>query len=289
MNRSLLAVVLLLALSSDTLLPQWEKIAVAAQGKVGVAAKVVETGESAELNGGAHFPMQSVCKFPIAMDVLEQVDRGILRLDQKVMVRGSDLVPVRVHSPLRDQHPRGNVPVTIRELLRLMVSESDGTASDVLLRVLGGPEHVTTYLHNLGMSGIVIATSEKEMAQAQDVQYRNWTTPAAMAELLIAFQQGKGLSAASRTLLLQWMAETETGLHRLKGLLPPGTVVAHKTGTSGTVGGLTAATNDVGLITLPDGRHLAIAVFVSDAQASEQVRERIIAQIAKASWNHWVQ
>jgi beta-lactamase class A len=126
------------------------------------------------------------------------------------------------------------------------------------------------------------------MAQAQDVQYQNSATPKAAVELLGLFYQGKNLSATSRGLLLQWMVETETGLHRLKGMLPPQTVVAHKTGTSGTVGGVSAATNDIGLITLPDGRHLAIAVFVSDARGQESARESVIAQIARSAWDYWV-
>jgi beta-lactamase class A len=83
------------------------------------------------------------------------------------------------------------------------------------------------------------------------------------------------------------MIESPTGQKRLKGLLPKGTVVAHKTGTSGTRDGVTAATNDVGIITLPNGRHLAVAIFVSDSPADEATRERVIAEIAKALWDEW--
>jgi beta-lactamase class A len=83
------------------------------------------------------------------------------------------------------------------------------------------------------------------------------------------------------------MTETPTGLKRLKGLLPAGTVVAHKTGTSGSADGLTAATNDVGLITLLNGRHLAIAVFVSDSPADDATREEVIAKIAQVAFNNW--
>jgi beta-lactamase class A len=83
------------------------------------------------------------------------------------------------------------------------------------------------------------------------------------------------------------MTETPTGLKRLKGLLPEGTVVVHKTGTSSTVNGVTAATNDVGLVTLPNGHHLAIAVFVSDAKADMATREAAIAKISRAVWDEW--
>lgn len=83
------------------------------------------------------------------------------------------------------------------------------------------------------------------------------------------------------------MTETRTGLKRIKGLLPERTVVAHKTGTSSTVNGVTAATNDVGLVTLPSGQHLAIAVFVSDSQATDVIREEVIAKVARAAWDEW--
>jgi beta-lactamase class A len=123
------------------------------------------------------------------------------------------------------------------------------------------------------------------MAGGELVQYQNWATPLAMLKLLRALHEGRGLSAPSRALLLQLMTESVTGPRRIKGLLPAGAVVAHKTGTSNTAGGLTRATNDVGIITLPDGRHMAVAVFVSDSRADEKTRERVIAKIARAAWD----
>ena len=83
------------------------------------------------------------------------------------------------------------------------------------------------------------------------------------------------------------MTQTPTGLQRIKGLLPDGTVVAHKTGTSRTVDGVTPVTKDVGLVTIPNGRHLAISVFVSDSGANKAVREGVIAKVAKAAWHEW--
>ena len=108
-----------------------------------------------------------------------------------------------------------------------------------------------------------------------------------MVVLLRALHEGRGLSEPSRALLLRLMTQTPTGSRRIKGLLPVGTVVAHKTGTSGTVKGLTPATNDVGLVTLPNGRHLAVAVFVSDSMANDSAREKVIARVARAAWDYW--
>ena len=138
MVASLLVVSLLAACQAGGLQSQMEQIAQAARGRVGAAAVVLETGQSASIRGGGRFPMQSVYKLPIGMAVLDLVDRGTLRLDRKVAVRKADLVPPALHSPIRDEHPQG-VEMSVRELLRFAVAESDGTASDVLLRLAGGP------------------------------------------------------------------------------------------------------------------------------------------------------
>ncbi len=260
-----------------------EQISQAARGRVGVTATVLETGESVTLNGNQQFPMQSVYKFPIAMAVLAQVDRGKLKLDQKIRVEASDVLQ---GSRILDEKSQG-MEFSLAELLKYMVSESDNTASDVLLKQVGEPRIVTEYLRGLGVNDIVVANTEKELAQDTAVQYRNYATPDAAVVLLRAFHEGKGLSKSSQALLLQLMTETTTGPKRIKGLLLEGTVVAHKTGTSSTVNGVTAATNDVGLVTLPNGRHMAIAVFVSDSGANNAIREEVIAKVAKAAWDEW--
>lgn len=260
-----------------------DTISDAAQGRVGVAATVLETGESVALNGDQRFPMQSVYKFPIAMAVLAQVDQGNLKLDQKIRVEASNIVQ---GSQVLDENSQGK-EFTLTELLQYMVSESDSTACDVLLRLIE-PEIVTEYLRGLGISDIVVANTENEI-QGQDptVQYRNYATPDAAVALLRALHERQGLSESSQALLLQWMTETSTGPKRIKGLLPGGTVVAHKTGTSATVDGVTAATNDVGLVTLPNGQHLAIAVFVSDSTADDATREAVIAKVTRTIWDEW--
>jgi beta-lactamase class A len=139
----------------------------------------------------------------------------------------------------------------------------------------------------LGVAEVVVANTEKQIGQSQTTQYRNWASPSGVVALLRALHEGKGLSLTSRAILLQFMTRTQTGPRRLKGLLPKGTVIAHKTGSSHTVNGVTAATNDVGLITLPDGRHLAVAVFVSDSRADDATREEVIARTARAAWDYW--
>ncbi|MGA9770153.1 MAG: class A beta-lactamase [Blastocatellia bacterium] len=277
-----------LAQSSSTgdLRAQIEQISRDANGRVGVALTLLESGESVALLGDQRFPMQSVYKLPIGMAVLNQIDQGRLSLEQKVRVTRKDFVRAGQHSPVRDKNPRG-VELSVKELLRFMVSESDGTACDVLLRLVGGPQVVTSYLRGLGIHDIRVADMEKEIGRNISVQYRNWASPIAMVELLHAIHKGRGLSSASRALLLQMMIETSTGPRRIKGLLPAGTVVAHRTGSSGEVNGLAPATNDVGLITLPNEKRIAVAVFVSDSRVDTAMREAVIARIAKAAWDFW--
>lgn len=271
----------------DELRNQIEQIASAAKGRVGVAAKVLETEQSVSLNPHEHFPMQSVYKLPIAMAVLAQIDNGKLLLEQRVRVEISDFVRKGMHSPIRDRNPKG-AELSIRELLRFAVSESDGTASDVLLKLVG-VDVVSKYLSGLGINELVVANSEKEIGQDWQTQYRNWASPEGSLQLLRSLHERRGISEQNLQLLYKFMTETPTGPKRLKGLLPKTAVVAHKTGTSGTSDGITAATNDIGLVTLPNGRHLAIAVFVSDSPADLATREAVIARIAKAVWDKWAQ
>jgi beta-lactamase class A len=265
------------------------QIAAKAKGKVGVYAVLLETGDAAGLNEGRQFPMQSVYKLPISMAVMEQVEAGKINLDEKVGVAKSDFVSPGQHSPIRDKYPNGT-ELSVKDLIQYAISESDGTASDVLMNLIGGSSAVQAYLMSIGITDIKVVNSEKEMAQDWDVQYRNWATPKAAVELLAKMRnwsRWNNGSDESDHWLTKFMAESSPGAKRLKGLLPAGTVVAHKTGTSGIQNGITAATNDIGVFTLPNGNHVAIAVFVSDSPANEKTREGIIAEIAKTAWNKW--
>jgi beta-lactamase class A len=268
---------------------KFAEIAKDARGKVGVAAVVLETGEAALLNADDHYAMQSVYKLPISMAVMDQVGQDKLDLDEQIGVTKEDFVLPGQVSPLRDKNPNGGV-FTIRELIRLALVESDGSASDVLMRVVGGPSVVQDYLKQIGINDMKIVNTEKEFAQNWDNQYQNWATPVAAVYLLRSIRdtwvQNTG-QEEKELLLLSFMTDAVTGPHRIKGILPTGTVVAHKTGTSGSRSGITAATNDIGIIYLPNGKHLAIAVFVADSPADDKTRDAVIARIAKAAWDRW--
>jgi beta-lactamase class A len=309
-----------LNLRHDTFLEsQIAEIASQAQGRVGVSAVLLETGDAAQLNGDAQFPMQSVYKVPIAMAVLYASSMGKVSLSQQVSVRPSDFVRAGVRSPIRNLFPQGGV-FTIRELLAQAISESDGTANDVLLEQAGGPAGVMDYLQKLSVNGMFVMDSEKDIFKDWDTQYRNSASPHATVELLRQLQFGAGIAPDPRQELLYLMKSSGPGYRRLKHLLPKDIEIAHKTGTGGTKpvelpaantatnampvltntprpkpsarpsGSpqiMSSATNDVGIIYLPNGRHILIAVYVADSTAPAFIREGTIAQIAKAVWDRW--
>ena len=270
----------------DSLRAQLVRAAAPAGGRVGAAVALLGTSEAVAVSAGEQFPMQSVFKLPLAMTVLDAVDRGDLRLDQPVRVTPDDFVSERQNSPIRDKNP-GGVTLPLSRLLQSAASWSDGTAADVLLRLVGGPAAVTAYVRGLGVEGLTVAVTEKDMGRDPDAQYRNWATPEGAVNVLRALDEGRGLSPESREHLLRLLTESPTGPHRLRGRLPDGTAVAHKTGSSRTVDGVTAATNDIGIVTLPDGRRVAVAVFVSGSPADDATRERVIADVARAAYDFW--
>jgi len=265
---------------------QFAQIAFLGKGRVGVSAIMLETGETiASLNSRDHFPMQSVYKLPISMAVMKQIDEAKLSLDQRVRIARDDYVGPAAHSPIRDKNPNG-AELTVNELVRYALVESDGTASDVLMKLAGGNTAVQSYVNSLPVNDLIVLNTEKELGDDQTAQYRNFASPESAVALLRALFERRGLSESGRALILKYMTASTPGAKRLKGLLPAGTSVAHKTGTSGTDDkGITAATNDIGIITLPNGKHLAIAVFVSDSSADEETREGVIAKIAKAIYD----
>ncbi len=264
-----------------------ETVARSIDGKLGVALLALETRETFLFNGNDRFPMQSVYKFPLALAVLDRVDKGRLSLSQAVHLALADLL-LDNWSPLRERYPAGNVDIALSELLRYTVSQSDNNGCDILFRMLGGPPAVKAYIRGLGIKGMAIAATEAEMHRVRDAQFSNWCEPAAMARLLDLFFQGKPHTVPSRDFLMRLMLETATGPKRIKGLLPPGTAVAHKTGTSSTdEKRVTAATNDVGIVTVAGGNHVAMVIFLADSSASLEARENAIARVARAGYNYF--
>lgn len=258
-------------------------IANEAHGKVYVSCSLPGVKLDCDLDPHGHPPMQSTFKFPLALAVLHQVELGKLQLDQPVRFLKSDRYAT--FSPLQDEFPEADVDVPLRKLIKVMAGESDNIAANLLLRVIGGSDALQQYLDSLGLSAIHQQDSEFTLHGDQKLQYRDYAEPAAMVALLRLFADHSPLNPEDTALLNGWMLEASSGPNRIKGLLPAGTPVAHKTGSSGVEWGMIPATNDVGLITLPDGRRLALAVFVTDSHTDQDACEHVIAAIAREIYN----
>jgi len=276
------------AQTTDSLLQKIHDIVSTKNAVVGVEIIGNDGKDTISLNCERHYPLQSVFKFHIALAVLSQIDEGKFSLDQKIEILKKDLLP-DLYSPLRDDFPDG-ATLPISKILAYTVSLSDNVGCDVLLRLIGGPEVVEEYFIKNKIKDVSIKINEEEQQADWNLQFQNWTTPAAANETLAKFfyNKKKLLSEKSYDFIWQLMRETETGPQRIKGILPENTIVAHKTGSSGAnKEGLTAAVNDIGIVFLPDGKHFFISVFVTDSKENAETNEKIIADISKAAWDYF--
>jgi beta-lactamase class A len=276
------------------------RIAADAQGTVSVSCLLPGTTLNCDLNPRSHSPMQSVFKYPLAVTALHLAEIGKLlpsqrpgesidtTLDRTVRFLPEDRIP-HAWSPLQDHYPEANVDVPLRELVQLCVAQSDNAAADILLRIVGGPAVVQNYIRSLGITAFQLQDGEQGLHRDPSAMYRNWIEPAAAVQLLQLLFSNPPLAHAANDFLVRTLTATSTGPTRLPAGLPEGTVLAHKTGTSGEHDGMAEATNDIGLITLPDGRHLAVAVFVTDARANTAIRDSVIARIGRAAYDEALQ
>jgi len=225
-------------------------------GEYGIAALDLHTGKTVSINGDVAFPMASTVKLAVAAAYLTQVDYGRRTLDQTISGRSA------------------------YSLLEAMLVRSDNHATDLLIRNLGGPKTVQQWVSWHGLSGISVdRTIAQLLSDQRDLRdTRDSSTPLAMIELLRKIESGNILKPQSRSFLQVMMARCITGSNRIRALLPAGTRVEHKTGT------LTGLTDDVGFITLPDGRRIAVAIFARYGSD----RPRGIAEAARAIYDGYV-
>lgn len=274
----------------DLLRSKIEQIVSDKNAVVGVSIMGNNGKDTLSLHGDRRFPMQSVFKFHIALSVLSEVDKGNLSLDQEIVIGKNDLLPEDFWSPLRDENPDGG-SFTIERLIQYSVSHSDNTACDVLIRLIGTPKTVEEYFKKNGIQDIQITFNEEDMQAKWDNMFQNWTTPKAASETLKMFYENKTnlLSKSSYDFFWKTNIETTTGANRIKGQLPPGTIVAHKTGWSGTnkETGITAAVNNIGIVFLPNNEYFIISIFVSESKENFDTNEKIIADISKATYDFY--
>jgi len=254
---------------------------------IGVGIYDLESGDTLTTNGSKHYPMQSVFKFHLALALLSDVDSNKRNLNDRIPILKKDLHE-ETFSPMRDKNPNGNYSLPLAELIHYMVSESDNNACDILFKLYGGPKKTERYIKDLGIHDISIKATEYQMHGPFSVQYKNWTTPYAAILLLKKFYDGHIISKSSSEYLLDAMTNSNNPTERLKAGLPKDAIIAHKTGTSGSNSkGMRAAENDIGIVTLPNGKHYVIAVFISNSYESYDENARIIADISKLAWKYF--
>lgn len=291
-----------------------EKVAQGLVGHIGVAAQEIGSEKSITVNGDEAFVMASTYKVAIAVTQLDLVDKGQLKLTDLI-----DLPPetmVAGNNAIAERYIHPGIKLSVANLIEVMITESDNTATDVCLKLVGGPEAVTKKLRSIGIQeqradryccellkdfyglqdkasvspSVVAEAIAKDPAlllkmTTANMKFekdpRDQSTPKAMLELLLAIDSGKVLSKGSREFLLATMSRTRTGSGRLKGLLPKGTPVAHKTGTIGGVA------NDVGFITLPDGRRFAIVVYTKSSTTPVADQDRAIAEVSRTLYDFY--
>lgn len=284
-------------------------------GRVGVGIIHIESGRELFVNGDEPFPMASTYKVPIAVELLTRVQAGAVRLDSMITLGPADLHPGS--GTLTSLFNDPGVSLSVHNLLELMLLISDNSATDIVLKLAGGGAAVNARLAALGITGIsvdrptiqliadvvgvslgpesswsmarfdslnrAVTPGQRQTARMAFYQDRRDTaTPEGMARLLEKIWRGQSLDAGRTALLLDIMLRCETGAMRLKGVLPPGIPVRHKTGSLGV-----GVANDVGIIDLPDAGHLVVAIFVKEATRDVAAQERTIAQIARAAYDYF--
>ncbi|GLQ97701.1 beta-lactamase [Dyella mobilis] len=275
-------------------------------GALGIAVLDLDSGKTWRVNADQAFPMMSVFKSAVGAAMLDRIEHGQNSFDQTLVVKREDLEG----GIIRKQFQGTQETFTVRQLMSDMVSESDNTAADTLIKFMGGPAIVESYLRAHGIEGLhvdryesgntqlfeALHTGETPPADETDAQQDqrylrgyhafladpgNRSTPAAAVQFLRKLWRHELLSKASSQYLLDLMY-AQTKPNRLRAGLPNGVRLADKCGTSPTIDGFTAAYNDIGIMTWPNGHAVIVAAFLTASHASDDARQAIFVDLAKS-------
>jgi len=253
-----------------------------AQGRIGVAAIDLATGEEVMVLGDQLFPLASTSKVAVAATFLAMVEMGTYSLTSEfpLMMPVSSAKYSTAKAPVR---PGQYMPAI--DLIEMMITRSSNPATDALLAAVGGPAVVNDWMRRQSITQFSInrdiatlVRDDGEFNPATYVDPRDAATPRAMVRLLSGLQRGEFLSDQSRRVLLGAMSRTVTGKRRIPANMPLEARVSHKTGS------LSNTSSDVGIIECPDGRTIAVAIYVT-GQVTKQAREERIAAIARALYD----
>lgn len=232
-------------------------------------------------------PLMSVFKYFIAVFVLEKIEKENISLEDKILVKESDVIK-NTYTPMLEKYKNFPFEISFKDLMRYMVSESDNNATDILLNYIGGLSNLQEYLNNMGFSDIKISADEKMMEDDIQNQYLNVASPLSVIKFMKFVREVNVLSDNSKQFLDKTMVETITGLDKLKAGLPEGVILGHKTGMSSRkANGIRIAENDAGFVNLSNGETYYIAVFVSESKMSDKENTALIVQISKIVYEYF--
>jgi beta-lactamase class A len=271
----------------DTVLEQRiAQLAEGSRGRIGVAAIDLASGREIAVLGDQRFPMASTSKIAIAAAYLEGVDQGRWSLTSEFPL----MLPVQSRPFSSAVAPvRQGQYMTALELIDLMITRSSNPATDALLAAVGGPGVVNDWARRAGIAEFeltrdiaTLVRDDGEFDPAVHIDGRDSATPRAMVQLLSGIHQGRWLSPASRNVIVSAMERCRTGTRRIPAMMPETVRVAHKTGS------LSNTSSDIGILTMPDGRSIALAIYVT-GQGSRGNREARIASIARAIYDGYTE
>ena len=283
----LLLVVLPLAGKAEDLGTQLRKVIEGKAATVGVAV-IFNGAELVTVNDMYRYPMMSTYKFHQALSVVDYINREKETLATEILVKQSDM-KTEMYSPMHDANRKGNFYITIGDLLKYSLIDSDNHACDILFDYIGGPKTTDKYVRSLGITDFSITQTERDMHESTDNVWLNWTKPSAAALLLETFLQNPMFDKNQKFFLERAMADASTGKDKLKAGLPDDVLLGHKTGSSDrNEYGIKVADNDMGFVVLPNGQYYTIAVFVMNSQETDKTNARLIADISKVVYNYFV-
>ena len=275
------------AAAQETLGHQLRQVINGKAATVGVAV-IFKGSELISINNMYRYPMMSTYKFHQALSVIDYLHKHNENLATEILVKKSDLL-ANTHSPLRDANPNGNFEITIGDLLKYSLIDSDNNACDILFKHIGGVQVTEKYIHGLGIKDVAISQTEAKMMESENNCMLNWTKPSAAVLLLETFLQNQMFNKNEILFLERAMADCKTGNDKLKAGLPKQVLFAHKTGSSGrNEFGYKIADNDMGFVVLPNGQYYAIAVFVMNSRETDKENAKLMADISRTVYEYFI-
>ena len=273
------------ASAEGNLKTQLQKIIAGADARVGVA--VIADGDTLTVNGSPDYPLMSAMKLHQAVAVARILEERGLPLTTTVHIYAQDL-KAGTWSPLRDARPGDGFDMSVAELLRYTLQQSDNNACDILFDRFAAPEYVDSIIRRMRFRDFRIAATEEEMHRDLKKCRENVSSPLSAADLMDRLASGTlPLGKEYADFIRSTLLECRTGLNRLPlPLEGSGALIGHKTGTSDReADGRWTGINDVGFVLLPDGRSYTLAVFISDSALGMEENEKLIADISGAVYS----